>query len=80
MSNQRMHFDLELALDSEPIAGWLAPAGETQVAFSGYTGLIAALERARDSQADEATSEFDSQSAPGRARSEQRNATGGSQR
>ena len=75
-----MHFDLELALDSEPIAGWLAPAGEAQVAFAGYTGLIAALERARDSVPDEATSELEPDSAPGRASSDQRNATGGSQR
>lgn len=79
VSGERMHFDLEVALDSEPIAGRLA-AGEKQVAFTGYTGLIAALERARDGRPDEATSELDPESGAAGASSDQKNATGGSQR
>ena len=77
MSSERMHLDLELALDSEPIAGRLSRAGEEQVTFTGYTGLIAALERVRDGRPDQAASERDRGPTSGEPGSG-RNTTGGS--
>ena len=42
-----MHLDLHIDLGAQPVAGSLAAAGEHATSFSGYTGLIAALEALR---------------------------------
>jgi hypothetical protein len=42
-----MHLDLQIDLGARPVAGSLAPAGGEATRFSGYTGLIAALEALR---------------------------------
>jgi hypothetical protein len=50
-----MHLDLHIDLGAQPVAGSLAAAGGRATSFSGYTGLIAALEALRlgDRERDE---------------------------
>lgn len=47
-----MRFALHLDLASQPITGHLAMAGGETREFTGYTGLIAALEGIRETAAD----------------------------
>jgi hypothetical protein len=47
MGPARTVFDLRLELDLESISGALGVRGESERTFSGYTGLIAALESFR---------------------------------
>jgi hypothetical protein len=50
------HVDLRIDLRREPISGSLVTAGAETTPFSGYTGLIAALEALRlDEQARQNT-------------------------
>jgi hypothetical protein len=49
---ERMHLHLHLDLTSEPIVGRLVLAGGAPTAFTGYTGLIAALEALRECEQD----------------------------
>jgi hypothetical protein len=46
----RVRIDLDLDLGSEPVAGRLAVAGGVEHPFTGYAGLIAALESLRASE------------------------------
>ena len=43
----KMHLDLHIDLGAQPVAGSLAAVGGHATNFSGYTGLIAALEALR---------------------------------
>jgi hypothetical protein len=47
MGTRTAQLQLQLDLDAEPIAGWLAIEDSEPLAFTGYTGLIAALESIR---------------------------------
>jgi len=47
------HLRLDLDLDSEPISGRVGLDGADPVAFTGYTGLIAALESIRAGEREE---------------------------
>ena len=47
MGTHTAHLRLDLDLDAEPISGQVALDGVDPVAFTGYTGLIAALEAIR---------------------------------
>jgi hypothetical protein len=47
MEGRTAHLRLDLDLDAEPISGRIAVDGAEAVAFTGYTGLIAALESIR---------------------------------
>jgi hypothetical protein len=42
-----VHLDLHIDLGTQPVAGTLSVAGGAASEFSGYTGLIAALEALR---------------------------------
>jgi hypothetical protein len=47
MGTRTAHLRLDLDLDDEPISGRIAIEGAEPLAFTGYTGLIAALESIR---------------------------------
>jgi hypothetical protein len=47
------HLRLDLELDAEPISGRVGVDGAEPVAFTGYTGLIAALESIRAGEREE---------------------------
>jgi hypothetical protein len=47
MEARTAHLRLDLDVDAEPISGQVAVDGAEPVAFTGYTGLIAALESIR---------------------------------
>jgi hypothetical protein len=47
MEARTAHLRLDLDLDAEPISGRVGIEGAEPVAFTGYTGLIAALESIR---------------------------------
>jgi hypothetical protein len=42
-----VHLDLQIDLGTQPVTGTLAAGGAPASEFSGYTGLIAALEALR---------------------------------
>jgi len=46
-----VRIDLDLDLGSEPVAGRLAVVGGAARGFTGYAGLIAALEALRETEA-----------------------------
>jgi hypothetical protein len=50
MDAGRTRLDLDLDLRDEPISGELTPPGGSPRPFTGYTGLIAAVEAIRDLQ------------------------------
>ena len=50
MDVERTRLGLELDLDGHPIAGELTPPGGPPRPFTGYAGLIAAVEAIRDLQ------------------------------
>jgi hypothetical protein len=47
MGTRTAHLHLDLDLDAEPITGCVAIEDGEQLAFTGYTGLISALEAIR---------------------------------
>jgi hypothetical protein len=47
MEARTAHLRVDLDLDAEPITGRVAVDGDEPLAFTGYTGLIAALESIR---------------------------------
>jgi hypothetical protein len=47
VGERRTHLDLDLVLDGESVSGRLALAGAEPRPFSGYAGLIAAVESLR---------------------------------
>jgi hypothetical protein len=53
MGTRTAHLQLHLDLEAEPIAGWLAVEDGEPLAFTGYTGLIAALEAIRAGEREE---------------------------
>jgi hypothetical protein len=55
VAQERIHLDLRLDLGSEPVSGELVPPGGHPTPFSGYAGLIAALDRISEPGAAEAT-------------------------
>jgi hypothetical protein len=54
MGTRTAHLRLELDLDDEPISGRIAIDGDEPLAFTGYTGLIAALESIRAGEPEDA--------------------------
>jgi hypothetical protein len=56
MGTRTAHLQLDLDLDAEPISGRVAVDGDEPVAFTGYTGLIAALESIRAGEREDAPS------------------------
>ena len=60
--------DLELDLDGEPISGQLALPGDSPVGFTGYTGLIAAVETIRERERQQPAATATDGFAPARAR------------
>jgi hypothetical protein len=56
MDTRTAHLRLDLDLDAEPIGGRIAVDGDEPVAFTGYTGLIAALESIRAGETEDASS------------------------
>ena len=52
MSRVTLNLKLELELDDEAISGEVSSNGDAPHRFSGYAGLIAALESVRAEQAD----------------------------
>jgi hypothetical protein len=55
VAQERIHLDLRLDPDSEPVTGELVPRGGEPTPFSGYAGLIAALGRITNPGTPEAT-------------------------
>lgn len=55
------HLALDIRLAAEPVSGTLALAGETATEFSGYMGLITALEALRGRERDGADIEREDQ-------------------
>jgi hypothetical protein len=53
MGTRTAHLQLDLDLHSEPISGRLAAEDSEPLAFTGYTGLIAALESIRADEPEE---------------------------
>jgi hypothetical protein len=56
MGTHTAHLRLALDLDAEPISGQVALDGAEPVAFTGYTGLIAALESIRAGEREDVPS------------------------
>jgi hypothetical protein len=56
MEARTAHLRLDLDLDVEPISGRVAVDGAEPVAFTGYTGLIAALESIRAGEREDVPS------------------------
>jgi hypothetical protein len=56
MGTRTVHLRLDLALDDEPISGWIEVDDAEPVAFTGYTGLIAALESIRAGEREDVPS------------------------
>lgn len=56
MGTRTAHLRLDLDLDAEPISGLVRVDGAEPVAFTGYTGLIAALESIRGGEREEVSS------------------------
>jgi hypothetical protein len=56
MEARTAHLRLELELDTEPIGGRVAIDGAEPVTFTGYTGLIAALESIRAGEREDVSS------------------------
>jgi hypothetical protein len=56
MGTRTAHLQLDLDLDAEPISGRIAVEGAEPLAFTGYTGLIAALESIRAGDPEKAPS------------------------
>ena len=56
MGTRTAHLHLDLDLDAEPISGRLALEGAEPLSFTGYTGLIAALESIRAGEPQESPS------------------------
>jgi hypothetical protein len=56
MGTRTAHLLLDVELDAEPISGRVAVGGEEPVAFTGYTGLIAALESIRAGEPEDVPS------------------------
>lgn len=59
MDAERIHLGLDLDLDGHPIAGELTPPGGSPRPFTGYAGLIAAVETIREGRAPGAGSDRD---------------------
>lgn len=55
------HLALDIRLAAKPVSGSLALAGETATEFSGYMGLINALEALRSQERDGADLEREDQ-------------------
>jgi hypothetical protein len=53
MEARTAHVRLDLDMDAEPISGQVASEGAEPVSFTGYTGLIAALESIRAGERQE---------------------------
>jgi hypothetical protein len=53
MGTRTAHLQLDLDLGAEPISGRIAVEDAEPLAFTGYTGLIAALESIRAGEAEE---------------------------
>ena len=56
MDTRTAHLRLDLDLDAEPISGRVGVDGDEPVAFTGYTGLIAALESIRAGEPEDVPS------------------------
>jgi hypothetical protein len=56
MGTRTARVQLDLDLDAEPISGRLAVDGDEPLVFTGYTGLIAALESIRAGEPEDVPS------------------------
>jgi hypothetical protein len=56
MGTRTAHLHLDIDLDAEPISGRLALEDAEPLPFTGYTGLIAALEAIRAGEPQKASS------------------------
>jgi hypothetical protein len=56
MEARTAHLRLDLDLDAEPISGQVAVEGDESLPFTGYTGLIAALESIRAGETEDVPS------------------------
>ena len=56
MGTHTARLRLDLDLDAEPISGQVTLDGAEPVAFTGYTGLIAALESIRAGETEDVPS------------------------